>query len=59
MIPKPGNKIGAPSWPDPYASVNWVIIVSGNGLCLVKYQAIIWTNDILYSQVDPKQQTPV
>ena len=32
-----------------YASVNWVIIGSGNGLSPVRRQAITWTNDALLS----------
>ena len=36
-----------------YASVDWIIIGSDNGLSLIKHQAIIWTNyDIL--QIRPK-----
>ena len=32
-----------------YASVDWVIIGSGNGLSPVRCQAITWTNDELLS----------
>ena len=41
LIAKPGNKTAALSWPDPYASVNWVNIISDNGLLPVWCQAII------------------
>ena len=41
-----------------YASVNYAISGSDNGLSPVRCQAIIWTK-VTYCQLDPKEQTSV
>ena len=51
---RPKSRLGpvinsSPLVPYMYASVNWVIISSGNGLSPIRYQAITWTNAGLLS----------